>query len=201
MINANANAAVAPVRREEGEPEWMVWVTVAVALVLGFFLMWYITNQTTAASAGGTTLSYPATWVQTSESGAAFAVADLRNGGTFGDRAAVFELPKAELLPRDGGLQEAAANYTLAQQDARVGYRVLSVHSLTVQNRDAIQIESGYLLDSPYGGTSMPALMHGIDTIVMSGDTFYVLSYATRAGDVDNATSANDKLVNNWRLP
>ena len=77
------NAANPHVAAREGgdEPEWVVWLTVAVALVLGFFLMYFVTNQTGTATAGNTTLSYPSTWVPATEKGAAFAVADTKGGG------------------------------------------------------------------------------------------------------------------------
>jgi hypothetical protein len=193
--------AARPVAADQ-EPEIIVWITVAAALILGFFLMFFTTGQTTTAdNAGGTTLSYPATWVPTNEPDAAFAVADLTGGGTFGDRVSVTQLPKSDLLPRQGGLQEAAANWSLGEQDKRVGYRSLGVETTTVSGKDAVQIESAYLMDSPFGGSTMPALMHGYDTVVLSGDSFYILSFATSSSDNDHAKDANDKLVSGWRVP
>src|SRR6266566_3707378 len=206
MLTADANPHAAS-RTGGDEPELMVWITVAAALILGFFLMFFVTSQTTVASAGGTTLSYPSTWVPATEQGAAFAVADLKGGGAFGDRVSVIQLAKTDLLPRQGGLQgqtglqEAAANWSLSQQDARVGYRSLSVQSTTVSGKDAVQIESAYLMDSTYGASSMPALMHAYDTVVLSGDNFYILSYATADPDNDHAKSTNSKLVSSWRVP
>lgn len=202
MMNATTQPAPASPATVEQEPEVIVWITVAAALILGFFLMYFTTNQTTHVDdAGGTSLSYPTTWVPATEKGAEFAVADFKGGGTFGDRASVFKLAKSDLLPRQGGLTEAAANWTLAQQDARVGYRTLGVDTTTVAGKPAVTIEGAYLMDSPFGGTTMPALMHSYDTIVLSGDTFYVLSYATASTDNDHATAENNKLVDSWRVP
>jgi len=183
------------------EPEYIVWIVVAVVLALGLFLMLFITNQTSAANAGQTTLSYPSTWVATSEKGAAFAVADLKGGGTFGDRVAVFQLAKTDLLPGQGGLTEAAGNWSFREQGSRVGYRSLSVQTNKVGDKDAVTVESGYLMDSPYGATTMPALMHAYDTVVQSGNNFYVLHYATASQDNDHAKSTDDKLVSSWRVP
>src|SRR6059036_3444681 len=173
MMNATTQPAPARPAATSQEPEIVVWITVAAALILGFFLMYFTAYHTTNVdSAGGTSLSYPATWVPATEKGAEFAVADLKGGGTFGDRVSVLKLAKSDLLPRQGGLTEAAANWTLGQQDARVGYRTLGVETTTVGSKPAIQVEGVYLMDSPYGGSAMPALMHGYDTIVLSGDTF-----------------------------
>jgi hypothetical protein len=202
MMNATARPATAAPATTDQEPEIIGWITVAAALIVGFFLMFFTANQTASTdNAGGTTLSYPSTWVPATEKDAAFAVADLKGGGTFGDRVSVFKLPKSDLLPRQGGLQEAAANWSLGQQDTRVGYRSLGVESTSVSGKDAVQIESAYLMDSPYGGSSMPALMHGYDTVVLSGDTFYILSFATASSDNDHAKDANSKLVSSWRVP
>lgn len=183
------------------EPEFMVWVTVAVALVLGFFLMFFITNQTSTVTAGTTTISYPSTWVAATQKGAVFAVADTKGGGVFGDRVAVYQLAKTDLLPGQGGLTEAAGNWSLQQQKSRVGYRSLSIDTTKVQDKDAVTVEDAYLLDSPYGASSLPALMHGYDTVVQSGDNFYVLTFATADPDNDHAKSMNDKLVSSWRVP
>src|SRR5215217_671734 len=141
MMNASARPVAAAPGDTKQEPEIVVWITVAVALILGFFLMYFTSNQVTSTdNAGGTTLSYPSTWVPATEEGegAEFAVADLTGGGTFGDRVVVVKLPKSDLLPRQGGLQEAAANWTLDQQEARVGYRTLGLESTTVAGKPAI---------------------------------------------------------------
>jgi hypothetical protein len=201
MVDAKAANPHVAARAGGDEPEAIVWITVAAALVLGFFLMFFVTNQTTAVKAGDTTISYPATWVTAPAQGATFAVADLKGGGTFGDRVSVTQLPRTDLLPGNGGLTEAAANWSLKQQDTRVGYRSLSVRSTRVQDKDAVQVESAYLMDSPYGVSSLPALMHGYDTVILSGSTFYILSYATADPDIDHAKSTNDKLVSSWRVP
>jgi hypothetical protein len=169
--------------------------------MLGFFLMYFVTNQTSTATAGTTTLSYPSTWVPATEKGAAFAVADTKDGGIFGDRVVVYKLAKTDLLPGQGGLTEAAGNWSLRQQSDRVGYRSLTVKSTTVGGKDAVTIEAAYLMDSPFGASSMPALMHSYATIVQSGDGFYVLTYSTANPDTDRARSMNDKLVSSWRVP
>jgi hypothetical protein len=188
--------------REGGdEPEWVVWLTVAVALVLGYFLMLFVTNQTNTVSAATTTVSYPATWVPATEKGAALAVADTKGGGIFGDRMAVYQLAKTDLLPGQGGLTEAAGNWSLRQQSDRVGYRSLTVKSTKVGDKDAVTIETAYLMDSPFGASAMPALMHGYATIVQSGDKFYVLTYSTADPDNDRAKSMDDKLLSSWRVP
>src|SRR6478736_6339748 len=115
MMNASAQSAPAQPAATDQEPEVVVWITVAAALILGFFLMYFTGNETTSTdNAGGTSLSYPATWVPATEKGAEFAVADLKGGGTFGDRVSVLKLAKSDLLPRQGGLTEAAANWSLS---------------------------------------------------------------------------------------
>ena len=109
MVTVNTSVNPHAASRIGGdEPELMVWITVAAALVIGFFLTFFVTNQTTVASAGGTTLSYPSTWVPATEKGAAFAVADLKGGGAFGDRVSLTKLAKTDLLPGQGTLQGQA---------------------------------------------------------------------------------------------
>lgn len=204
MIAANTNpgrTATAP--RQQEEPEMTVWITVAAALIIGFFLMFFVTNQTTTVTAGGTTLKYPSTWRVDTTPGSEFAAADTVNGGTFGDRVSVHIVDKTELLPgkTQTSLQDAAANWSTTRQTALVGYRVLAVNSVKVGDKDGIQVEGAYLMDSPYGTSALPALMHSYDTLALSGDKFYVLSFATAQSDVERGKGVNDKLVSSWRLP
>lgn len=204
MIAANTSNGAAGVKgRQQDEPEITVWVTVAAALIIGFFLMFFVTNQTNAVTAGGTSLKYPTTWQAANEPGAEFAAADTVNGGTFGDRVSVRVLDKTELLPgkTQTSLQDAAVNWSTTRQTDLVGYRVLNVNSVKVGDRDAIQVEGAYLMDSPYGTSALPSLMHSYDTIALSGDKFYVLSFASAQNSGDSGKGVSDRLVSSWRLP
>jgi hypothetical protein len=204
-------AAIKRAFHSDQEPEWVVWLTVAGALIIGLIMMWLVTGQTTTATAANTTLSYPSSWSQITEKGAVFAAADIANGYSFGSRVSVRQVGKDVLAPAPitgqqpdeaGQLRTAANNWILQQQQDIVGYRALSIVPTTVGNKAAVTVEDAYLLDSSLGaGTTMPALMHGQDTIVLSGDDFSILTFATDASKWDGTKDVRDKLLSGWQVP
>lgn len=204
-------AAIKRAFHSDQEPEWVVWLTVAGALIIGLIMMFLVTGQTTSATAGATTLSYPSTWSQITEKGTSFAAADVANSYSFGSRVSVRQVGKDELAPvpitgqqpdEAAQLRTAANNWILQQQQDVVGYRSLSVVPTTVGNKAAITLEDAYLLDSSLGaGSTMPALMHGKDTIVLSGDNFSILSFATDASKWDETKDVRDKILSGWQVP
>jgi hypothetical protein len=84
-----------------------------------------------------------------------------------------------------------------------VGYRVLGIEKTTVQGREAMRVESAYLLDSSLGTSTnaLPGLMHAVDTLVLSGDKFYILSYAAESSQFDRLRSTEDRLFSSWHIP
>ncbi|MEO5951028.1 MAG: hypothetical protein ABIQ44_00995 [Chloroflexia bacterium] len=203
-------AAVKRAFHNDEEPEYVVWLTIAGALLIGLILMFMVTNQSNISTAGDTTLTYPSTWTKVDEADASFAAADRDSYYSFGPRASVRQLDKATLapVPITGGeptdqdnLQFAAANWSLQRQSQIVGYRTLSVVTTTVQGKPAVVIESAYLLDSALGGGGLPGLMRSADTIVLNGDTFDILNFATQSSDWSDQSALRDRLLKGWKLP
>ncbi len=201
---------VLPGQGRQDEPEWVVWLTVAVALGFGLLIQAMMLGRTAPASVAGAALAYPASWVRTSEPGAAFAASDLNRGGASGARVALFEAPRADLVVRDGTILDAAANWTLRRGEALVGYQVLAMRETTAAGRPAASVEYAYLASSPLGSAAgaMPTLMHGIDTVVESGDRYRVLAFATAEDEFEQLTrprfprvrSVYDDLLASWRV-
>ena len=203
-------AAVKRAFRDDEEPEWTVWLTVAGALIIGLILMFVVTGQSKTVQAGDTSISYPATWINVDEPGAAFAAADRDTYYSFGPRLSVRQLDKATLAPPSvtgapstpsGDLELAAANWTLQRQNQQVGYRTLSVMTTTVQGKPAVVVGSAYLLDSALGGGGLPGLMRAEDTIVLNGDTFDILTFSAEASAWDGLSGLRDRLLGGWKLP
>ena len=198
---------VATPRGRTQEPEWAVLLTVAAALIIGFVLQMVIQQQTATGPVGAGAVLYPAGWAQIEEEGAGFAAADLNGSGPLGPRVSLREFDKATLLPSligpEGTLRDAATNWSLQRGKDLVGYRVLDITETRVQGREAYNVESAYLLESTLGaGTNgMPGLMHGVDTVVESGDKYYILTFAAEASQFDNVSSVHERLLNDWRIP
>jgi hypothetical protein len=198
-----------PGRGRQEESEAAVYLTVIIAIVIGLVVQWSVVGRVVSASAGGSTLSYPASWQRVAEEGALLAAADRNRGGMFGTRVSVRAVPKRDLLPGDGSLVDAATNWSLTRSDALVGYRILTITEGAVDGREAAKVEYAYLASSPGGAAdgAMPGLMHAIDTMVMAGDTYQILTFAAESHDFPTLTSRRppffrnvyDDILRSWR--
>jgi hypothetical protein len=187
------------------EPEWVVWLTVVICLLIGWVIATTVSGRTeTVPDGAGGSITIPATWIKTKEAGALFAATDL-NAGTYGSRISVRQVSKADLLPPRSGdtLEVAASNWTLIRSPELEGYRVLQIAPTTIQGRNAVAIEYAYLTDPPQGGGTgvMPGLMHAIDTIVASGDGFVILTVATEQGDDTALEQLLATAQAGWQIP
>lgn len=194
--------AVVTKRSRGQEPEWLVVLTVALAVILGLALQYAVSVRSLSASVGSTTLSYPAGWVRTSEEGAQFAAADLNRGGAYAPRVSVREFAKTDLVPLSGDLYEAALNWSVQKGENLVGYRVLDIQPVTLAGRPAYNIETAYLMDDALGsGTNnVPGLMHAVDTVVESRDKYYVLNFATEQTQFARQRDLHNTLLAGWRI-
>ncbi|GAB4125006.1 MAG: hypothetical protein Fur005_43440 [Roseiflexaceae bacterium] len=190
------------------EPEWTVWLTVLVALLLGWILATSVTgsNETISDAAIGS-IQVPSSWVPTSEDGALIAATDI-DAGSYGSRVSVRSASKADLLPTRSGetLEAAATNWSVLRGQNLEGYRILQITETSVAGRPAVAIEYAYLTDPPEGLASgvMPALMHAIDTVVASGDGFAILTVAvdqSSQSSSDSLDALNSRIVAGWQVP
>lgn len=195
---------------KDQEPEWVVWLTVAGALIIGLIMMFLVTGQSVTAAAGDTNITYPSTWTVVTEPGAAFSAAEAATLYSFGPRLSVRQLDRTTLVPApvtgdqptaEGDLQTAAANWSLQQLEDLVGYRTLGVTQTSVQGKPAVRLESAYLLDPAFGGGGLPGLMRSEDIIVLNGETFDILSIAVEASQWNDSAGLRDRLLNGWKLP
>ena len=196
--------------RNDEEPEWTVWLTVASALILGLILMFVVTNQSKTEQAGNTVLSYPATWITVDEQGTAFAAADRDTYYSYGPRVSIRQLDKSTLAPPsvtgapstpESDLETAAANWIFQRQTQLVGYRTLEVMTTTVQGKPAVVVVNAYVLDPALGGGGLPGLMQAEDTIVLNGDTFDIMSFSTDSTRWDEDAGLRNRLLSGWTLP
>ena len=182
------------------EPEWIVWVTLVVGLLIGWLIMTMVVGRTTTATVGTATLSYPARWAKVGEQGAAFAATDVESGDPFSPRVMLFQTAQRDLMPRVGTLADAATTWSIKRGNGLDGYRVLSIEPVTVNGHAAINVASAYLMEPPrsrLAGT-MPALMREVDTLVASGDQYMVLAFAADSTQFDGYESLHRQLLSGW---
>jgi hypothetical protein len=186
------------------EPEWTVWLTVLICLVLGWVIMTTVVGRTQLNESAAGRLAYPASWVPTREEGATFAATDL-DAGPYGSRVSIRQVAKTDLITTRSSdtLDTAAASWAVLRSRDLEGYRVLSITPTTVANRDAIAVEYAYVTNPPEGAASgvIPAVMHGIDTVVASGEQFSILSTVVDQNSGDDLAALNARMLANWQAP
>lgn len=181
------------------EPEWTVLLTVAIALLLGILLQNSVMGAGRSASAGGMTLSYPATWTNAREAGTILAARD-RFSGPAGARVSIAAVAET------ADIATATSARTVALADQLLGFHTESTRRVTLGGREAAQLEYAYVVAQ---ADAAPVLMRGIDTIAASGGKTYVLSFvapADRFGDLTTVrlprlSSTYDDILRSWRLP
>jgi hypothetical protein len=180
------------------EPEWVVWLTVGIALTIGFWLQLSVSRQMQSITLGDSTLSYPSNWVQTSKHQTGFTVADLNEGGPFGPRVSLYQFGKKILMPGKGELYQAAINWSLMDRQNKTSYSMLEIKNVKIKGRDAIQLESAYLLS--IGANRMPGLMHSVDTILLNGNQFNILSFAAEQSRFEELSPLRKQILAHWQL-
>ncbi len=185
-------------RVQPQEPEWVVWLTLAIALIIGFALQYSVVGRTRDVAIGNSTVAYPAGWAQVSRNSSGFTAADLGTGGPFAARVSLLQLDRTVLLPGGGGLYNAAVNWSIKNRDKLTGYRLLEIKNIKVRNRDAIQLESAFLME--LGTHQMPGLMRSVDTLVLNGNTFDILSFASEQSQFDRLAPLRKQLLKSWNF-
>lgn len=197
-----------PGRGRAEEPEWVVILTVAVALAIGWAVQTAVVSRTQAASVGAMGIAYPDRWVQIREEGAAFAAADLLGGGAFGPRVSLWEVATRELLPEgmatetEPTLADLAGAWALKGGERLSAYRPLKSERTPVQGREAIKISYAYVSDGTQAGArGVPRVMQAADTVVLAGDRLLVLTFAAESSQFADLGEQHQRLLASWRLP
>lgn len=200
-----------PGRGRQDEPEWIVWLTVLIALVLGLFLQSAVVSRTETADAAGVRLSYPAGWSRQETDSAVLSLSQSPMGVSGGATVTVQRLPKPELLRRTAELSDVASSWAITRGQGLVGYRSLGITPTQAAGREAVAVEYAYVGGSSLGAVSgaLPSVIRSTDIIVPSGDAYLVLSFSAERDAYEQLTrpqfprlqSVYEQVVRSWRVP
>lgn len=200
-----------PGRGRQDEPEWVVWLTFAVALFLGLILQSAVISQTDTAEVAGIRLAYPASWSRQEVSTAVISVAESPLGVAGGATVTVQRLPKPELLRREAELSDAASSWAISRGRELGGYRALGITAGQAAGREAMRVDYAYVGGSAMGAVAgaLPSVIRSADTIVRSGDAYLVLSFSAERDAYERLTtpqfprlqSVYEQVVGSWRVP
>lgn len=182
-MTANVMQPFRRLMRDE-EPEWLVWVLVAVMLAIGGIVGAIVMGRTELATASSLSFRYPAGWVSMA-GGDPFEmlhVAEPFETAAFPANASVRQMPVTEVSTTAQTLGDLAFKWTNRQAQELLGYKVLNIAPVTVHSQEAIEIEYVYVAEPPMAGPdSIPVVAHGADVLLRRGDTLTVITFSADA--------------------
>lgn len=174
--------AVATSRRQE--PEWVVFVVIIVALLLGWFLKSSVEGQTARTTIENLSLTYPASWLKVpSVAGqdALWSAADARSGSVYPTQLVI---RKASLSPAapgsDDRLAPSISSWTFGRGQTLNHYQVLETKRLNLAGQAAAEIDYAFVnqpIASPYR-RALPVVVEAVDYLVPSQETLYIITLA-----------------------
>jgi hypothetical protein len=159
------------------EPEWLVWVLVAVLLAIGLIARTIVLSRTTAYTGANISASYPAAWIALDKQGGdeLLNVGEPFDSGLFPARFSLLQMPVTSISTKAQSLGDFALKWSdMAVQDL-LAYRVLNIEPLKVRGKDAVRVDYVYVADPALAAPhSIPVVARGADVLIRQGDTMTV---------------------------
>lgn len=170
------------------EPEWVVWLLVAVMLAVGLIARTVVVNRQETLKQGAFSLRYPAGWtVLPAEDD--FDVANVGEGmdaGLFPARVRVQQMPVAEVSTSAQTLGDLALKWSNRQSEALLGYKVFTIEPTTVRGQDAVKLDYAYIAEPAMSTpNSIPLVARGEDILLRNGDVLTAISLTAATEDFD----------------
>jgi len=167
------------------EPEWLVLVVVAAALLLGWLLKTWVENRAVTFSNADLTLGYPADWLREigeAEDGVVFEAHDVRSGSLYQTHLTLWiaEAPPQTRQENVDPLLSAMTAWTFERGQELDGYRVLGTEEVEVDGIRGTRIDYVYVSDplpSPYR-KALPVVVEAMDYLLPYQDKVYVITLA-----------------------
>lgn len=201
MTTATMTAKVVKTARRE-EPEWLVFLLVAIALLAGWFLKISIEGRAETFTDGNISLSYPATWFRepmAAAQGLALKASDLHSASLYRPAVALQLTQAAPALPdTEDRLTPTVTTWTFGNSQKLSNYRVLSTEHVDIAGQKAIRIDYTYVSEpiaSPYR-RALPVVVEAVDYVILSQDQAYVVTLAADAHDFEQAQDQFETILN-----
>lgn len=170
------------------EPEWLVWLLVAVMLVVGLGVRAIVTGQQKILQQNNLSLRYPASWTVLSAEGD-FDLLNVGEGmeaGLFPARVRVQQMPITEVSTSAQTLGDLALKWSNRQSEALLGYKVFTIEPTTAGGQEAVRLDYAYVAEPAMSTpNSIPLVARGADILLRQGDMVTVVSLVASANDYD----------------
>ncbi len=180
------------------EPEWLVWLLVAVLLGIGLLVRTAILNRTTTFSQAGVSVQYPAAWIALDNEGPneLFSAGEPFDSGLFPARIAVLQAPVSSVNKNMESLGDLALWWSDRGTRDLLGYKVLNIEPVKVRGQDAVRIDYAYVAEPALASpNSIPIVAHGADILVRQGESVTVVRLLADADAFEGLGGTWDRIV------
>jgi hypothetical protein len=196
--------AVKTARREE--PEWIVFLVVAIALLAGWFLKMSIEGRSETFTGGNLSISYPASWVREGsapDQGLALKASNLHSTSLYRPNVAIQLTQAAPALPgTEDQLTPTVTTWTFGNSQKLANYRVLGTEKVEVTGQPASRVDYTYVSEpiaSPYR-RALPVVVEAVDYIILYGDSAYVVTLAADAQQFEAEQGRFETILSSLRF-
>lgn len=185
------------------EPEWLVWLLVAVLLAVGLVARTIVLGRTTTYTAANVSVSYPATWIALAKQGDSelLNVGESIDSGLFPARFSLLQMPAASISTRAESLGDFALKWSDKGAKELLGYRVLNIEPIKVRGRDAVRVEYVYVADPVLAApNSIPIVARGADILIHQGDTMTIARLLAASDAFDGLGQTWDRITGSLEL-
>ncbi len=206
-MQTETTAEARPLLWTREEPEWVVWVLVIVALVVGWFLKGAFQYQMEVFTDPdrGLTFQHPANWflesnqAQIGDEGVILTVSDAQSESAFNTTFSV----RVKAVEENATAVEQAELWIIRRGEELTKYRVLSKELSQVAGQEAVTIDYGYVEDplrSSALSVSLPVVVRAVDVLFIRDNQAYVLTFAADQLVFDKEKKTLDRLLNSVRF-
>lgn len=185
------------------EPEWVVWLLVAVMLAVGLIARTIVTGRQETFQQDNVSLRYPAGWAVLPAEGD-FDILNVGEGmdaGLFPARVRVQQLPVTEVSTSAQTLGDLALKWSNQQSEALLGYKVFAIEPTQVAGQDAVKLDYAYVAEPAMSTpNSVPIVARGEDVLLRQGDTVTVVSLTADADDFDRQLATLRRVLGSLAL-
>lgn len=185
------------------EPEWLVWLLVAVMLAVGLGARAIVVGQRETFQQDNMSLRYPADWSVLPVEGDfdILTVGEGMEAGLFPARVRVQQMPVTEVSTSAQTLGDLALKWSNQQSEALLGYKVFTIEPTTVAGQEAVKLDFAYVAEPAMSTpNSIPLVARGEDILLRQGDRVMVISLVAGTEDFDRQVATLRRILSSLVL-
>ncbi|MEM7030589.1 MAG: hypothetical protein AAF629_13560 [Chloroflexota bacterium] len=186
------------------EPEWMVWLVVFVALIIGLILKGGITGQTKTFRTDNISLAYPATWTKQANEAQLLRAVDTFSSAQAPTSVNVEQLPIADIGRNLTNLSDIALAWSTREGRLKLAHRTLGIESDKLAGRDVMVIETAYV-PKRHGlasfSTSIPTVAQERNYLTVRDDIVTIITLSAESDQFQDQEATWRRILASISLP